>query len=108
MYQRVFQKPRLAPKAGYLLSQERVRVLRGGHYWRFTYLDTLFPPTCAQERAGAGVERPLSIQQGKGRDGDGAGAEVEGAHFPPHRTDDKRSPGAGRGAIQIHMSTSSN
>ena len=54
-----------------------------------------------QERASAGVERPFAVQQGQGRDGDGALAEAEGAHFPPHRADDQRSQSAGRGDIQL-------
>ena len=53
-----------------------------------------------QERAGAGVERPLAVQQGEGRAGDGARPEAEGAHFPPHRADYQRPPRAGRGQIQ--------
>ena len=59
-----------------------------------------------QERASAGVERPFAVQQGQGRDGDGALAEAEGAHFPPHRADDQRSQSAGRGDIQFDQATS--
>ena len=49
-----------------------------------------------QERAGAGVERALAVEQGPGGGGDGALAETEGTHLPPHRADDKRPQGAGR------------